>query len=170
MRIIPNYWHGVSAHPTHHLESDPLAQSSQELRNRALVEQVLTRRGERLTRQRVAVLACLQASDEHPDARKIYERVSRNLPQVSLGTIYRTLAVLRDAGLIQELKYGSVSRYDANIGDHDHTHCLECGRVQDVGRRHAPNLAEFERDGFQVVSHRLEVYGLCAACADRGDR
>lgn len=159
----------MSTHPTHHLESGTLARTSQELRNRVLVEQVLARRGERLTRQREAVLACLQASDEHPEARMIYERVSRDLPQVSLGTIYRTLAVLRDAGLIQELKYGSVSRYDANIGDHDHTHCLECGRVQDVGRRQAPDLGDFERDGFQVVSHRLEVYGLCAACAARVD-
>ncbi|HEX2171382.1 MAG TPA: Fur family transcriptional regulator [Dehalococcoidia bacterium] len=135
---------------------------------RATVERILRHRGERLTRQREAVLAYLQSTDEHPDARSVYEQVSRELPQVSLGTIYRTLSVLRDAGLVQELKYGSVSRYDANIGGHDHAHCLECGRVQDIDRRDAPDLTAFAGDGFRVLSHRLEVYGICTACQAQG--
>jgi Fur family peroxide stress response transcriptional regulator len=138
--------------------------------DRAEVERILGRRGERLTRQREAVLAYLLSSDDHPDARMIHEQVSRDLPQVSLGTVYRTLSVLRDAGLIQELKYGSVSRYDANIGGHDHTHCLECGWVQDIARREARDLAGFAENGFRVVSHRLEVYGICAACQARSAR
>ncbi len=140
------------------------------VRDRATVEQLLSRRGERLTRQRAAVLAYLQATDQHPDARRVYEQVSRELPQVSLGTVYRTLSMLREAGLIQELKDGNVSRYDANIGAHDHLHCVECGRVQDVERHRSPDLSEFEQTGFRVLSHRLEVYGLCAACANRVEK
>lgn len=134
---------------------------------RTQVEQILSRRGERLTRPREAILAYLLSTDDHPDARMVYEQVSRDLPRVSLGTVYRTLSVLRDAGLIQELKYGTVSRYDANIGGHDHTHCLACGRVQDIARREAPDLSGFADNGFRVVSHRLEVYGICAACQAR---
>ncbi len=84
-----------------------------------------------------------------------------------MGTIYRTLAVLRDAGLIQEFKDGPVSRYDANIGGHDHAHCVACGRVQDIARRPLPEAAGGDLGGFQVLSHRLEVYGVCSACQTR---
>jgi Fe2+ or Zn2+ uptake regulation protein len=139
------------------------------VRDRDQVERILSRRGERLTRQRAAVLAYLQSTDQHPDARTLYEQVSQSLPKVSLGTIYRTLAVLRDAGLIQELKDGPVSRYDANIGGHDHAHCIACGRVQDIARRPLPEAAGGDLGGFQVLSHRLEVYGLCPACQARVD-
>lgn len=137
------------------------------IRDREQVEAILARRGERLTLQRAAVLAYLQSTDQHPDARLIHDQVSRVLPRVSLGTIYRTLAVLQDAGIIQELKDESVSRYDANLGGHDHTHCVTCGRVRDVERGRAPDLANVAADGFQVLSHRLEVYGVCPDCQDR---
>jgi len=134
---------------------------------RARVKDILAQRGERLTPQRAAVLTYVQSTDQHPDARLIYEAVVRELPQVSLGTIYRTLTVLQEVGLVRELKYGAVSRYDANIGAHDHAHCVRCGRVQDINRRHSPNLSDFEVDGFRVDSHQLEVYGICRSCQEQ---
>jgi len=78
----------------------------------------LARKGYRLTRQRLAILEVMQGSDAHPDAEWVYREVKKVLPQVSLGTVYRSLEVLREAGLIASLEAGPRRRYDANLSEH----------------------------------------------------
>ena len=124
-------------------------------------------KGYRLTKQRLAVLKTLQGTESHPDATWIYERVRKEIPHVSLGTIYRTLGILKEAGLLRELDYGSsLSHYDANTENHPHTVCTNCGRIDDL---ELPLGNELERQvkgatDFAVSDHRLEFYGLCPDC------
>ena len=123
--------------------------------------------GLRSTRQRQAVLDVLRSTDVHPDANWVHQEVRKALPQVSLGTVYRTLNVLKEAGLIRELRYaGGPARYDGNSTPHYHVLCIACGRIADI------DLAlgfELERQiaawtDYRITDHRLEFYGLCSEC------
>lgn len=133
----------------------------------ASLQRTLKNRGYRITRQRQVVLEVLRSTNTHPDAHWIYQRVRRRMPQVSLGTIYRTLGVLKETGLIQELSYGSsFSRYDGTPENHYHIGCIRCGKVADVD---LPLLRTLEkrikpREDFKVTGHRLEFSGICGAC------
>lgn len=127
----------------------------------------LDRSGLRLTRQRRVVLQAVRDSDGHPDADEIYQRARRQLPKISLGTVYRTLGVLRDTGLIRELHFGKAQgRYELERGSHHHVVCSECGRIEDVPASAFSDLAERARvaTDFEVREHRLEFAGLCPQC------
>jgi Fur family peroxide stress response transcriptional regulator len=123
--------------------------------------------GLRLTRQRRVVLDAVRESNGHPDADEIYQRARRTLPKISLGTVYRTLGVLRDTGLIRELHFGRAQgRYELERGPHHHVVCSECGLIQDVPAAAFSDLAERARAAtrFEVREHRLEFVGVCPAC------
>lgn len=136
---------------------------------RNLIGQKLAEKGYRLTRQRQAVLEVLRGTRSHPDANWIYQEVCKIIPNVSLGTVYRTLGVLREAGLILELDYGhALSRYDGNTAPHYHVTCVKCGRMSDLDM---PATADLERQAgdesdFIVTGHCLEFYGLCTDCQE----
>ncbi len=125
------------------------------------------RRVQRKTRQRQLILEVLRSTDSHPTADWIYEQARKKMPNISLGTVYRNLNLLRDLGEIIELNFGSTfSRFDGNPLPHYHFTCLECGRVYDVDEPLHPELEErVERSmGCEVTYHRLEFYGTCREC------
>ena len=132
------------------------------------VKRQLAGKGYRLTKQRLAILEVLRSSDAHPDAEWVYREVKKVLPHVSLGTVYRSLEVLRDAGLIASLEVGPRRRYDGNTSEHQHILCTGCGRVVDIHL--SPSLLdELERQAaseadFTITGHRVEFYGLCPQC------
>jgi len=124
-------------------------------------------KGYRLTKQRLAVLKVLQSTKSHPDANWIYEKVRKEIPQVSLGTIYRTLGILKEAGLLRELNYASsLSHYDANTENHAHVVCTNCGRIDDLplSLPHKLEVQASKATDFLIADHRLEFYGLCPHC------
>lgn len=122
----------------------------------------------RITPQRHAILEYLIHSMIHPTADDIYKALEGKFPNMSVATVYNNLRVFREAGLVKELTYGdSASRFDFVTNDHYHMICEDCGKIVDF---HYPGLNEVEQfasqvTGFQVNSHRLEVYGSCPDCA-----
>ena len=88
--------------------------------------------GIRLTHQRLEIFREVASSEEHPDAESVYRSVKRRMPTVSLDTVYRTLWMLTDLGIIGTLsgKRKSV-RFDANIQPHHHFVCIRCGMTRD---------------------------------------
>ncbi len=127
----------------------------------------LAGKGLRITRQRKVILEVLQGTQTHPDARWIYEQVRRRIPRVSLGTIYRTLDVLKKAGLIRELTgTGAFARYEAKLDRHHHLICSRCGRVVDAYLSPSIDLAKRlkAQEEFEVLEFRVEFYGLCSKC------
>lgn len=124
----------------------------------------------RRTKQREAILEVLRSTTSHPTADWVYQEVRKEMPHVSLGTIYRNLRTLSDHGEIQELAYGSThSRFDANPENHYHFVCTSCDAVLDLDIECMPELEEKvqELGGYQIASHRLEFFGLCPSCALR---
>ena len=123
----------------------------------------------RLTRQRTIIMEVLKGTTQHPTADWIYDRVREKCPNVSLGTIYRNLSLLKEKGLIIELKFGkNTARYDGNSEPHHHIFCLECGKLDDIHCKVHPNLTKsVEKDsGYKIVTHQLEFNGICPECLE----
>lgn len=121
----------------------------------------------RNTIQRTEVLDAVQAADGHLTAGEIFERVRQRDPKIAYGTVYRTLHLLAERGLIQELTFADgASRYDKRVERHDHVHCLACGLLLDVDvpiALIARHVAE-EQSGFAVANHHTVFAGRCPSC------
>ena len=119
------------------------------------------------TAQRAAVLEAVRQSESHLTAGEIFERVRRRDPHIGYGTVYRTLHLLAEHGLIQELTFADqASRYDGRVERHDHVHCQACGVLLDVDvpvALMAMHVAS-EQSGFSIDSHHTVFLGTCPAC------
>jgi len=122
----------------------------------------------RMTKQRKTILQVLKNTDSHPTADWIYDKVKKDIPNISLGTVYRNLNLLAEKGKIDVINYANdQSHYDGNTENHYHFRCQKCGNVYDL------NIDLFEKEinkivdnntEFKVKTHRLEFYGVCPDC------
>jgi Fur family ferric uptake transcriptional regulator len=120
-----------------------------------------------MTKQRRRILEALRLGNDHPSAEELYEQVRREMPKISLGTIYRNLEVLTALGEIQTLSFGSsLKRFDGNPRQHYHIRCLQCERLADAPVPVAATLDRLVRSltDYEVYGHRLEFIGLCPHC------
>ena len=130
-------------------------------------EPVALPRGRRLTPRRSLVYRTLAATDSHPDAEQLIDLVRESDARVSVATVYNTLRLLADAGIILELRgLGPKTRYDANLGEHDHFTCRACGTVEDIPRQWpvAPTLRGPGLEDHRVEDVAAHVRGVCGAC------
>jgi len=136
---------------------------------------VLVDRGLRRTRPREVVLEVVRGTDSHPTAEQVHTLVRRRLPRVSLGTVYRNLRRLVEAGLVKELP-GPHARFDGNVTEHHHFTCTACGRIVDVAGAlaAAPARALSARvaalTGLGITHQRIQFYGRCGPCRSRTPR
>lgn len=127
----------------------------------------LDARGAHLTRQREAVFEFLSSVEHHPTAEEVYLAVKRQLPRISLATVYKNLEKLVECGAASKLTYGDASaRYDIRTDHHYHTRCLACGKVQDFDPPEGSGLLRqfVPQTGFVVEDYRLELLGHCRGC------
>lgn len=127
--------------------------------------------GYRATPQRIAISRYILSSHEHPTAQKVYGEVKKDHPTVSLATIYTTIKVLKEMGMIQELNHPqSETRLDPNMEPHLHLICSRCERISDWMD---PEMEDFiarvscEAD-FVVTGLRFDLKGICSSCKDGG--
>ena len=119
------------------------------------------------SKKRAAILEALRSTDEHPSAEMLYTRLTSEFPDLSLGTVYRNLAMfVADGDVISVGTVAGQERYDADTAPHAHFICSHCGRVLDVS---SPNLEGIERQverqvGGVVISSSLSFTGKCARC------
>jgi len=121
----------------------------------------------RKSRQREAILRVLRAAACHPTAEWIYEQARREIPNLSLGTVYRNLRLLKQAGTILELDLaGAASRFDSNTEPHYHLECEECGGIFDIGESVDESIDDrvSGETGYKVNHHYLRFRGLCQDC------
>ncbi len=121
----------------------------------------------RKSKQKEAIFKVLKGATSHPTAEWVYERVRREIPNISLGTVYRDLKLLKQDGEILELGLaGTQSRFDGKAENHYHFRCLKCNRIFDVDGPVDKELDErlAQKMGFTVFEHRLEFHGLCKNC------
>jgi Fur family transcriptional regulator, peroxide stress response regulator len=128
------------------------------------------REGIKATHQRMEIMREMAVATDHPDAESIYEKVKRRVPSISLDTVYRTLHLLEDRGVIARvLAPGDRARYDANRERHHHFVCTSCGSIEDF---RSPDLDGIEppreaKSLGAVQSVYVEVRGLCRRCSAR---
>jgi Fur family transcriptional regulator, ferric uptake regulator len=121
----------------------------------------------RTTRQREVIIEELRASHEHPTAAELYQSVRRRVPNISLGTVYRNLDLLSQAGMIRKLDAaGGEARFDGNLEPHDHLRCVRCGAVSDAGRTPVALPQDPPACGYRLFGYRLEFIGICPGCWD----
>ena len=136
----------------------------------------------RKSKQKEAILRVVKRANSHPTAYRIYNQVREEMPNISLGTVYRNLKSLKQRGEILELSLADTSsRFDGNTQSHYHFRCEQCDRIFDMDgpmerklndgvvqkMTQFMNLTKSWYDlgmGFKVYRHRLEFYGLCKDC------
>jgi Fur family peroxide stress response transcriptional regulator len=123
--------------------------------------------GVKLTHQRLVIFQAVASSGEHPDVETLYRQVRQQLPTVSLDTVYRTLWLLHELGLVATLgaPRGRM-QFDANMGPHHHFVCSRCGLTRDLyceSYDHLTPPAEASQWG-QAETIRVEVRGVCRTC------
>lgn len=122
---------------------------------------------QRNTRQREAILQQLQGRTDHPTAETLYAELKPQYPHMSLGTVYRNLAVLSENGQILHIQFeNGADHYDGDTMRHYHMVCERCGGVCDV-----PNpitgLKQVKKFKGEIRSIRLHFTGICPACKQR---
>jgi Fur family transcriptional regulator, peroxide stress response regulator len=128
---------------------------------------VCREKGLKVTPQRVAVYQALIATDEHPSAEAVFERVRQVFPNISLDTVNRTLLTLNEMGLALAVEgSGDAKRFDGDTGSHQHFKCIRCKRIIDF--HHEPFsricVPKSLADKFVVLRTTVYVEGLCDRC------
>lgn len=125
--------------------------------------------------QREAILDAFLETEDHLSVDDLLALVHRRRRDVGRTTVYRTLKLLREAGLASELQVGGETRFEReyNREHHDHLICEECGEIIEFA---SPEIERLQEDiarklGFTIKGHRHQIYGLCqrASCSARSD-
>jgi Fur family transcriptional regulator, ferric uptake regulator len=130
----------------------------------------LSRAGLKSTRQRDRIVRAFFAAGRHISAEELYHQIRAEDPTVGLVTVYRTLKLLRQAGLATERQFGdSYARFDPTPADHTHHHliCTRCGSIREFENPtlRALGTKAAHSQGFTVTEQRVEIYGICQNCA-----
>ena len=124
-----------------------------------------------VTPQRLALLAVLQSRRDHPTADHIYQEVRRELPAISFNTVYKTLEVLCQQGMVIKVNpLHAVARYDGETGRHAHLICRQCHQINDLDWEgsEVPTLPAEALQGFKIEHPSLTFWGLCPRCQISG--
>ncbi len=118
----------------------------------------------RKSRQRDAILDYVKGSVEHPTADMIYEAVKNEIPNISLGTVYRNLSQLVDEGFITVVETSDKKvHYEGNLNEHVHLLCKNCCNITDVFMKSlVPDV--YRETGFRIESQKTVYYGICKEC------
>ncbi len=122
-----------------------------------------------MTSQRLKILQHLRDAENHPTAEMVYREISKELPSITLATVYRNLNLLAEDGELLRLEVGDVFRYDGRTMLHQHGVCKNCGRIVDIFRKgmseNALRRANRARsDGFRADSVSIMFSGYCKQC------
>jgi Fur family peroxide stress response transcriptional regulator len=136
-------------------------------------KEAFKRSGAKMTHQRIEIFREVAQTGEHPDAATIYQRVRQRMPTISLDTVYRTLWMLMDMGLITTLGiHRERVHFDGNTAIHHHFICTKCGMTRDL---HSENLNGLQApEGVtslgEVETASVEFRGLCTKCSKEDDQ
>lgn len=134
----------------------------------------IKRKGLRHTPQRDAIVDAIFESDEHFTAEDLWDRLRGGAARISRATVYRTLTLLTEAGLLQEIDLGDgQTTYDPNFLDrpaHNHLVCIDCGKVIEFEDEHLEVLNECitRRLGFRAVKQSLRIEACCEELRTKG--
>lgn len=121
----------------------------------------------RHSRQRDTVLKVLRSTDTHPTASWIYEKSREQIPNISLGTVYRNLFELCNEGEILSLAVGDgFEHFDGNAKEHLHLYCKKCGKIFDMPVNNHSLLNSAKKHGFTPEKAVYLLHGICKSCSE----
>lgn len=133
-------------------------------------EGVCRAEGIKLTHQRIEIFREVAQAGDHPDADQVFQRVRGRVPTVSLDTVYRTLWLLKDLGLVVMLGSSRErTRFDANLDSHHHFVCGQCGFTRDFYSADLDNISlpdSVDTLG-EIEATHVEVRGVCRECVEK---
>lgn len=120
---------------------------------------------QKYSRQREALINELRSRHDHPTAEVLYQKLREEYPKISLGTVYRNLALLCDMGKIQKVSHtNDGDRYDGVINPHSHFICSCCGKIIDI-ETNDKIIDDISNNGIAEINSQTTIYyGLCKAC------
>jgi Fur family ferric uptake transcriptional regulator len=134
-----------------------------------VLENFIRSKNLRRSEQRQQILDVFLKTEKHLTAEDLYNIVKKKTPSIGYATIYRSLKLFSEAGLCRELHVADgITRYEHlyNHKHHDHLICTKCGKFVEIESPEIEALQEkiAKKKGFELIKHRLELYGLCSAC------
>jgi Fur family peroxide stress response transcriptional regulator len=136
------------------------------------LEQIVTSlrdEGFRITPQRIAIVDYLLKTEDHPSADLIHKVVRKRYPMVSLSTIYKTLDLLKEKKLVNEIEVEGETRFDAHTDEHVNLVCMKCGRIDDLDEE---SLREIQvkaakKSKYLILKSNFELHGYCSSCKSK---
>ncbi|HVM10442.1 MAG TPA: Fur family transcriptional regulator [Acidimicrobiales bacterium] len=136
------------------------------MKSPAELTELFRSRGLKMTPQRQCIFRILHGNEVHPTAEAVYAAAAKEMPTISLKTVYQTLNDLASMGEIQQLDLGTGStRFDPNTDGHHHVVCNRCGKVRDLYVNPRVRVPADQLDGFTIDSTEVVLRGLCDECS-----
>ena len=125
--------------------------------------------GFRITPQRMAIVDYLLKTEDHPSADHIHKVVRKRYPMVSLSTVYKTLYLLKEKNLVNEIEVEGESRFDAHTDDHINIVCIKCGKIDDVDEETLKDiqLKAAKKSKYLILKSSFELHGYCSSCKSK---
>ena len=133
------------------------------------VVSLLREEGFRITPQRIAIVDYLLKTEDHPSAERIHKIIQRKYPMVSLSTVYKTLDLLKEKRLVNEIEVDGEARFDAHTNDHINLVCMNCGKIDDIDEN---SLKEIQvraarKSKYLILKGSFELFGYCSNCKSK---
>ncbi len=128
------------------------------------IEEMCVEKGMKMTGQRRVIAKVLSEATDHPDVEEVYRRSSDVDPKISIATVYRTVRLFEEAGIVERLDFGDGrARYEeASESHHDHLIDVQSGRIIEFHEEEIEELQRIiaEKLGYKLVDHRMELFGV----------
>ncbi len=129
----------------------------------------LREEGFRITPQRIAIVDYLLKTEDHPSAERIHKIIQKKYPMVSLSTVYKTLDLLKEKRLVNEIEVDGEARFDAHTNDHINLVCMNCGKIEDIDEN---SLKEIQvraarKSKYLILKGSFELFGYCGNCKSK---
>ena len=130
---------------------------------------LLREEGFRITPQRTAIVDYLLKTEDHPSAELIHNVVKKRYPMVSLSTVYKTLDLLKEKSLVNEIEVEGEARFDAHTDEHINLVCMNCGKIEDIDEE---SLREIQvkvakKSKYLILKSSFELLGYCNICKSK---
>ena len=125
--------------------------------------------GLRITPQRIAIVDYLLKTEDHPSAELIHKIVRKRFPMVSLSTVYKTLDLLKEKKLVNEIEVEGEARFDAHTNEHINLVCMKCGKIDDVDEESLKEIQvnAAKKSKYLILRSNFELHGYCNSCKSR---
>ena len=129
----------------------------------------LREKGFRITPQRIAVVDYLLKTTDHPSADRIHKVIQKKYPMVSLSTVYKTLELLKEKRLVNEIEVDGEARFDAHTDEHINLVCMNCGKIDDVDEDvlKGIQIRAARKSKYLILKSSFELFGYCSNCKSK---